>query len=168
VITIQSRVHVSGIGGMSVFDFLINPNDSAYQRWWPGTHLKFHTVRKCAGHVGDVIYMDEYVGKRRVQMTGVVTEAEPGRKITWQMTTGIRLPVWLRLKLQDDTDGVMITHTITAGFEGIGSILDVILRLYFSASFAMAMDEHAKIEFPRLGALLLSGQNSLAAVSRGA
>jgi len=165
MIAIQSRVHVNGIRGMSIFDFLINPDDSAYQQWWPGTHLKFHTVRKRAGHVGDVIYMDEYVGKRRVQMKAVVTEVELGRKITWQMTKGIRLPVWLLLELKDDASGVMITHTIIAGFKGIGSILDFILRLYFSASFVRAMDEHARIEFPKLGTLLLSGQNSPAAVN---
>lgn len=165
MIAIQSRVHVNGIGGMSIFDFLISPDDISYEQWWPGTHLKFHTVRKCAGHVGDVIYMDEYVGKRRVQMNAVVTEVELGRKITWQMTKGIRLPVWLLLELKDDASGVMITHTIIAGFKGIGSILDFILRLYFSASFVRAMDEHARIEFPKLGALLLFGQNSPAVVN---
>lgn len=61
----------------------------------------------------------------------------------------------------------MITHAITAGFKGIGSILDVILRLHFSASFARAMDEHARIEFPRPGDLLLSGQNLSSAVTLG-
>jgi hypothetical protein len=165
MINYQSRVHVDKIGSLPIFDFLIDPNDNAYQQWWPGTHLEFHRVRQRSGHVGDVVYMDEYVGKRRVQMNAVVTEVEPGRKITWQMTKGIRLPVWLCLELQDDVSGVMITHTIIAGFKGIGSILDVILRLYFSASFARAMDEHARTEFPRLGALLLSGQNSSAAVN---
>lgn len=155
MITFQFVVHINGIGGLSVFDFMINPNDSAYQRWWPGTHLRFHAITKRAGHVGDVIYMDEYVGKRRVQMNAVVTEVEPGRRITWQMTKGMRLPVWLHLELKDDTSGVMITHAITAGFKGIGSILDVILHLYFSASFARAMDEHARIEFPRSGGFCL-------------
>jgi hypothetical protein len=46
-------------------------------------------------HVGDVICMDKYVGKRRVQMTAVVIEAVPGKRITWQMKAMIPLPVWL-------------------------------------------------------------------------
>jgi len=154
MITIQSTIHVEQIGGMPIFDFLINPSDSAYQRWWPGTHLEFHNLRQSPRMVDNIIFMDEYVGKRRVRMTGVVTEAEPGKKITWQMKEGIRLPMWLCLELEDDADGVMITHTIKAGFEGIGRILDFILRLYFSNGFAQAMDEHARTEFPKLGEML--------------
>lgn len=153
--TIQSKVHVEGIGGLPIFSFLVDPNDSAYQDWWPGIHLKFHTLRGTPGSVGSLVYMDEYVGKRRVCMTGVVSEAEPGKRITWQFKALIRLPVWLRLELEDDNHGVVITHEIRAGFRGIGSVLDVLLRLYFSETFAKAMDEHAQTEFPRLGELLL-------------
>ncbi|MBL8157311.1 MAG: hypothetical protein JNM70_24275 [Anaerolineae bacterium] len=141
---------------MPIFNFLINPNDSAYQKWWPGTHLAHHNLRQSPRHVGNVVYMDEYVGKRRIRMTGIVTEAEPGKKITWQLQKIIRLPVSLHLELEDDSRGVAITHTIRAGFGGIGRILDVLLRLYFSETFAKAMDEHAHIEFPKLGELLSS------------
>ncbi|OQA93347.1 MAG: hypothetical protein BWY25_03109 [Chloroflexi bacterium ADurb.Bin222] len=44
-----------------------------------------------------------------------------------------------------------MAHTLQAGFKGIGSILDPLLRLYFSDEFARAMDEHARTEFPMLG-----------------
>ncbi len=154
--TIQSKVHVEGIGGLPIFNFLINPSDSAYQSWWPGTHLKFHTRYGTPGSIGSLVYMDEYVGKRRVRMTGVVTGAQPGKKITWQFKALIRLPIWLHLELEDDSRGVTVTHTIRAGIGGIGRVLDGLFRLYLSDDFAKAMDEHAKIEFPRLGALLQS------------
>lgn len=161
MITLQSKLHVEGIGGMPIYDFLIHPNDHAYQRWWPGTHLEFHNLSCTPNNVGNVVYMDEYVGKHRVRMRGIVTEAQLGKKITWQFKWIIRLPVWLSVELEDDREGVVVTHTIKAGFSGIGSILDTIFRLYLSDEFTKAMDDHARIEFPRLGALLLVAQNSL-------
>jgi len=156
MITLQTKVHVDGISGMPIFDFLLNPNDDAYQQWWQGTHFEFHPIKQRPGHIGDVVYMDEYVGKRRLRFSGVVIEALPGRKITWQIKQGVRLPVWLVIELEDDANGVMLTHTIKAGFNGIASVLDFIFRLYFSSQFVAAMDEHARTEFPLLGRLLLS------------
>ncbi len=156
MIIIQSRVHVEQVGGMDIFNFMINPCDRNYQRWWPGMHLEFHTLKHVPGRVGSIVYMDEYVGERRIKMKAVVTEAEPGKLITWQMKKLIRLPVRLYLELEDDQKGVLVTHTIRAGYEGIGSILDVFFRLYLSDRFEKAMDEHAQTEFPKLGELLLS------------
>ena len=158
MITIQSTIHVARIGGMEIFNFFINPSDREYQRWWPGTHLEFHNLRQSPRNIDNVIYMDEYIGKRRVKMTALVIEAKPGKKITWQFKKIIRLPVWMCLELEDDSGGVAITHTMRAGFEGVGHILDFILRVYLSDAFAKAMDEHAKTEFPKLGELLLSAK----------
>lgn len=154
MLTVQSKVHVERISGMSIFNFLIDPGDDEYRKWWPGTHLEFHTLKHCPGNVGDVVYMDEYVGRRRVRMTGIVTEAEPGKKITWRLRMLFRLPVWLSVEFEDDSTGVAITHTITAGFRVPGRLLDGVFRLYFSNTFAQAMDEHVHIEFPRLGEIL--------------
>ena len=95
MITIQSEVRVERIGSMPIFNFLLNPSDSAYQRWWPGTHLQFHTLRKSPGSASSVVYMDEYIGARRLRLTGIVLEADPGRKIIWQFRKVIRLPAWL-------------------------------------------------------------------------
>jgi hypothetical protein len=58
------------------------------------------------------------------------------------------------LELKDDAEGVALIHTIQAGFTGVGKILDPILRLYFTNEFSRAMDEHATIEFPKLGEML--------------
>ncbi len=154
MITIQSKIHMDGISGMEVFNFLINPTDHAYQNWWPGTHLQFHYLRRTPSHVGDIVYMDEWVGKYRLKMSAIVTELEPGRKIVWQMRKGLRLPIWLTLELADQATGVAITHTICAGFQGLATLLDPLCRIYFSSEFAKAMDEHAQIEFPRLRDML--------------
>jgi hypothetical protein len=101
-------------------------------------------------HVGDVVLMDEYVGKRRVRMLGIVVQVGPGQKIVWQLRKGVRLPAWLTLELADRDGGVDLRHTITAGFGGVGQVLDPLLRRYFSAEFATAMDEHARTELPLL------------------
>ncbi|MCL7453621.1 MAG: hypothetical protein M8467_11310 [Anaerolineae bacterium] len=154
MISIQSKVHIDSIKGVELLDFLLNCTDEQYQAWWPGTHLAFHTVERRPDHVGSVIYMDEYVGRRRLRMKGIVTEFVPGKRVVWQFKQIVRLPAWLVLVTEDKEAGVTITHTIQAGFPGMGRILDPVLRLYFTDEFERAMDEHAQAEFPMLAAML--------------
>lgn len=154
MIMLQTQLHLDGIRGSEITDFLLTCNDQTYQMWWPGTHLKFHTLEHHPDNLGNVVYMDEFVGKRRIKMTGVVTEALPGKKITWQFKKVIRLPVWLTVELVEDDTGVILTHTIRAGIEGLGQFLDPVLRLYFTKGFERTMDEHAKKEFPMLRDLI--------------
>lgn len=155
MITIQSRINLNGISGADLFEFFRNPTDRAYQTWWPGTHLEFHVLHRSPNHLGDVVYMDEWVGKYRVKMAAIVVEAEPGKKVVWQMRKGIRLPAWLIIELADHTDGVMLTHTLRIGFKGLGRIVDPFLRIYASKEFEKAMDAHARTEFPMLRDLLM-------------
>ena len=150
MLTLRTKLRVDRITGKQIFDFLANPNDQAYQQWWPGTHLQLHPLKRAEGHVGDVIYMDEYIGERRVRMKAVVVEVVPEHKLVWQLRKLIKLPVRLALDLRDDESGVAITHTIEAGFKGPGRLLDPLIRLYFSRKFAAAMDDHVKTEFPLL------------------
>ena len=138
------------MSGREVTDFLLDCTDDRYQRWWPGTHLELHAVTRGRGHVGDVVLMDEYIGKRRVRMLAAVVEVVPGQKIVWRLRKGVRLPVWLTVELADHDGGVDLRHTITVGFRGVGRVLDPLFRLYFSAEFAAAMDEHARTAFPHL------------------
>lgn len=157
MIIIQSKVQVAQAKGKELCDFLLNPTDRAYQQWWPETHLAFHTLKQVPNAIGNIVYMDEFVGKRRIKMQGIVMEVMPGRRITWQLKKIVRLPIWLSVDFDDNAAGVAITHTIRAGFAGVGKLFDPIFRFYFSAGFANAMDEHVKVEFPKLGAMLQSG-----------
>jgi hypothetical protein len=155
MLTLHTEIRVDGITGTEIFDFLVNPDDESYRAWWPGTHLQLH-IRERGGddHVGDVIYMDEYVGKRRLRMSAIVTEAVPGKKLVWRLKRGIKLPARLYLELADYEGGVAITHAIRTGFRGAGRVLDPVLKLFLSAGFARDMDDHARTEFPRLRDLL--------------
>ena len=151
MLTVESRIHVPGLTGQEVTTFLLDCTDVGYQAWWPGVHLQFHPL--AAGgvdHVGDVVLMDEMIGSRHVRMAGVVVEAEPAKRVVWQLKKGIRLPVRLTLELTDQGGGVAIRHTITAGWRGPSRLLDPLFRLYFSPRFAAAMDQHVRTEFPRL------------------
>ena len=159
MITVQSTIRVADANGADILEFLINCTDQRYQAWWPGTHLVFHTIKRRPGNIGNIVYMDEYVGRRRLKMHGVVREAMPGKKIVWQVKWIVPLPVHLTLEADQDDEGVTLTHTIQAGFEGIGRLLDPLFRLYFSDEFAQAMDEHAQTEFPMLGELLRDRSN---------
>jgi hypothetical protein len=150
MLTIESRFFVARISGREITDFLLDCTDDRYQRWWPGTHLELHALTRGPDHVGDAVLMDEYVGKRRVRMLGIVVQVVPGQKIVWQLRKGVRLPVWLTLELADRDWGVDLRHTITVGFRGVGRVLDPLFRRYFSAEFAAAMDEHARTEFALL------------------
>jgi hypothetical protein len=165
MITLQSVSHVDGVSGSQIFDFLMNADDAAYQRWWPGVHLQFHALRRIPGDVGTVVFMDEFVGRRRVRLYGVVVEAAPGKRITWQLKKGVLLPAWLTLELVDQADRVEIRHTVRAGLEGVGRILNPLVRLYFSRSFAADLDKHVRTEFPKLESLLAGAPRTPAGYS---
>lgn len=150
VIALETNIRVDGITASEIFDFLANPTDLAYQRWWPGVHLRLHVLERGEEHVGDVIYMDEYVGRRRVRMKAVVLDAVPPKTLVWQFEKGVRLPVRLSLELADEGVGVKIRHRIEAGYAGLGRLLDPLWRLPFSRSFARDLDDHVRREFPLL------------------
>jgi len=68
----------------------------------------------------------------------------------------VRLPGRLILGLEDEADGVAISHVVEAGFRGPGRIFDAVLRFWFTPEFADALDEHVRTEFPKLRDLLRS------------
>jgi hypothetical protein len=151
---ITTRIYVAGLQGREVTDFLARCDDAAYRRWWPGTHLRLHAVDGKPARVGSLVFMDEFIGLRRVHMTGAISELAPGRKLVWQAQWLVRLPVALIIELADDAAGVHVTHTIRVGFAGVLGVLDPLFRLWFTPRFAAAMDEHVRSEFPRLRDLL--------------
>jgi hypothetical protein len=154
MIRLYTHVRVPGLNGREVTDFMLNCDDASYQAWWPGVHVQFHTVRRFPGDVGNVVYMDEYVGSFRLKFHAVVVAAVPGSEIAWQFLRGVRLPARLVLRLEDEADGVGISHVVEAGFHGPARVFDVILRLWFTRDFADALDEHVRAEFPKLRDLL--------------
>ena len=157
MLTLESEMTVDGLTGREITDFLLDCGDDTYQAWWPGTHLELHVLEHGPGgsHVGDVVLMNEYVGSRHVRMVGEVIEAVPGEKIVWQLRQGrLRLPVRLTLVLRTGEHAVALRHTITAGWSGRGRVFDRLWRLYFSGSFAGAMDRHVHTEFPLMRDLL--------------
>lgn len=154
MITLQTNVKVEGISGSDVFNFMLHCTDDAYQNWWPGVHLAFHTKRRFPNNIGNLVFFDEYVGKRHLSFEGVVVKNDPGRLIVWQLKKGLRLPAWLVLKFEDRGEGVLITHTLEAGFRKVGKLIDPLLRLYFSKEFENDLQEHAQIEFTRLAEIL--------------
>lgn len=83
MLTVESAVFVEGITGRQITDFLLSPSDDRYRAWWPGTHVQFHVVapgrQGGVAHRGDLVWMDEYIGSRRLRMSAVVIEARPGR-----------------------------------------------------------------------------------------
>jgi hypothetical protein len=64
------------------------------------------------------------------------------------------LPGWLTLAFEDSNDGVEIIHTITIGFNGVGRILDPLLKSYFSEDFEKELNQHAQTEFHKLANIL--------------
>jgi uncharacterized protein YndB with AHSA1/START domain len=154
MIELKTEVAVEGTSGRSVSDFMLNCTDADYQKWWPGTHLAFHTTKRLPGDLGNHVYFDEYIGERRFKLQGVVVEVVPGKRIVWQMKMFFRLPAWLILALDDRKEGVVITHIIKAGFTGIGRLFDPLLKLVLSQDFERDLQEHAHIEFNRLAEML--------------
>ena len=163
MLTLESEMTLDGLTGREVTDFMTDCDDERYQSWWPGTHRQFHVLDHAAGedHVGDLVWMDEYVGSRRLRMAAEVIEATPGRRLVWQLRPWrLRVPVYLTLTLRDLGGGVVLRHTLTAGWTGWRRRLDPLWRLYFTRGFARALDHHARTEFPLLRDLLRSGSRA--------
>lgn len=130
---------------------MLTCTDEQYQHWWPGTHFVFHTLKRTSTNVGNLVCMDEYVGEYRVKFQAVVKRLVPNQEILWQMQKFCVLwPAWLRLQLTDTPAGLHIVHTLSAGFHGVGSVLDGLLRGYLSATFKQPMAAHANAEFTKL------------------
>lgn len=168
MITIKSETAVDGMSAKDVFDYLLNCTDSDYQKWWPGTHLRLHTVRRFPNNVGNVVYMDEYVGKQRLRMHGIVQKAVPGKEIVWQLRKWVKLPAWLSLTLEDANGSVKIVHVVTIGYSGMGSVLDPLLRRFISGDFERDMHDHVNVEFNKLRDILRSpvSQRALAMMEK--
>lgn len=154
MITMKTKVNVKGITGKAISEFMLNCTDEDYQRWWKGVHLAFHTIRRYPNDVGNLVYFDEFVGNHRLRFKAEVVEIIPDKKIVWQMKKGVKLPGWLILVFEDRDGGVEINHTLAIGFNGVGSILDPLLKVYFSDDFEKKQSEHAHIEFHKLASLL--------------
>lgn len=154
MIVMKTKTSVKGISGKDVSEFMLNCTDDDYQKWWAGTHLAFHTIKRFPNNLGNLVYFDEYIGRHRLRLNGVVTGIVPGEKLEWQMKKIISLPAWLTLNFVDNKDGVTITHTMSVGFKGLGRIIDPILSRYFSKSFEKEVEEHVQIEFHKLAEIL--------------
>ena len=154
MLNLKTIVNVKGISGRNISDFMLSCTDKDYQDWWPGTHFAFHTIKRFPNDLGNLVYFDEYVGKRRLKFEGVVITNDPGKEIAWQMKKVIKIPAWLALEFEDNDQGVKITHTMKAGFSGIGKVFDPLLRLYFTADFEKELEEHAHFEFTKLAEIL--------------
>ncbi len=154
MIVLKSEVIVDSLSAAAISKFMLHCTDTDYRRWWPGTHLAFHTVKRFPGDLGNLVHFDEYVGRRRLKFDAVVTALEPARRIVWQMKRLIWLPAWLILEFEPRPGGVRIVHTLKVGLGGAGQIFDPLLRLYLSREFEWELDRHAHVEFPRLKEIL--------------
>ena len=135
------------------YDFMINPCDQRYSEWWPSEHLQFHIVKRGSeNHLGDVVFMDEYLGKdRRLTFYALVITAIPSHKIEWQMKkAGLKLPAVVEFELNDTDDGVKLKHELRIGYSGIGRVLDPFIKLYFNKTFRRSLEEHCNIEWFKL------------------
>jgi len=149
--SLPTRVHVAGLSGREITDFLSMCDGDAFQRWWPGTHFHLRTIRGKPGTIGSCILLDEMVGNRRVKAKCELVSLMPGKELVWQLRWPLfRLPVRLVLRMQDDDTGVQVDQSIEAGFSGFAGFLDLAFRLFFPPSFAAAKDEHVQTEFPKL------------------
>lgn len=154
MIELRTEVKVKDISGRSISDFMLNCTNEEYQRWWPGIHLSFHTIKRFPNDIGNLVCFDEYVGKRRLKFNGVVVKNISGKELIWQMKKLVRLPAWLIIELDDSDNGVIITHTLKVGFAGLGRFIDPFIRLFLTKSFEKDMEEHALVEFTKLGTIL--------------
>mgnify|MGYP001350288213 FL=1 len=68
MIVFKTEVEIKNIFPEQITDFMIDCTDEKYSQWWPGVHLAFHTIKKKPGNIGNLVYFDEFVGKRRLKI----------------------------------------------------------------------------------------------------
>jgi hypothetical protein len=142
----------------SFYNFMINPSDEQYNLWWSEEHIQFHIVKYGdEAHRGDLVYFDEKVGdKHRLSFHAIVAETSRPNVIVWQMIWGgIKLPALVKLRLNDTSDGLELSHELRLGFNGIGKPLDFFIGLYFNKSFRKALETHCNIEWFKLRDMLI-------------
>lgn len=157
MITLRTRLHVEDGCAREILGVLVDPDDATYRSWWPGTHLAFHVVRRGRGpdHLGDVVHLDERVGRRRLRMTAVVEEFVPGDRVTWRMRCwSVPLPVRVRIATHPDSRGLAVCHTLTIGWPGWRRHLDPVWRRALPSTFDRDLDRHVRTEIALLGVLL--------------
>jgi len=99
--------------------------------------------------------MDEYIGKERLRCRASCSKSF-GKALVVQLTMLFRLPFWIHIETADGDGFTTLTHRIEAGIPWRGKDLDPLLRGLFVRTHAAAMDEHARVEFPKLRDMLLS------------
>lgn len=154
MITLKTIVNVKGITSKDIYDFMLNCTDADYQKWWKGTHLICHTVKKYPGDIGNLVYADEFVGKYRFKGYVVITGLVPYSEMVYQIKKFVKLPAWFKMQFEDLDDGINIVHIVEAGFNGIGKIFDPIFRLFLNEDFENHLNAHAHEEFPKLAEML--------------
>ncbi|MCL2376033.1 MAG: hypothetical protein FWC76_01425 [Defluviitaleaceae bacterium] len=152
------EVTVQNATAQQFYDFMIAPTSARYRAWWPGEHLEFYIVKHgTKSHLGDVVFMDEYLGGKGRRLTGyaVVVKAKRPNHIVWQMKkAGLRLPIFVSLRLKDTPGGLIVAHEVRIGYRGLGKALDPLIKLYFNKPYRQALETHCKIEWPKLAQYL--------------
>ncbi|MDL2300281.1 hypothetical protein LJC01_01405 [Clostridiaceae bacterium OttesenSCG-928-D20] len=148
---------LKGAKAEEFFDFMLNPIPEIYKHWLPEEHHEFYIVKRGeSSPVGDLVFYDQHISKaHRLKFHAIVRIAENERKIVYQMRKfGINLPGYLDLEFHNAEGCLLLREEIRIGFNGIGKILDPIIRLFFNKSFFTAMNSHHKREWSCLAELL--------------
>ncbi len=154
MVELKTEILIENVSPEQVTDFMIDCTDEKYSKWWPGVHLAFHTIKKKPGDIGNIVYFDEYVGKRRLKFRAVVKEYERGRIIRWRMINIIPLPANLTIETERENEGTKLVHILAIGFKGLFSFLNPVIKLFIPSQLEKDLNEHAEIEFTALSGLL--------------
>lgn len=154
MVTLKTVVNVKGITSKEIYEYMLSLDDEKYQKWWKGTHLVCHTVKKYPGDIGNVVYADEFVGKYRLKGYMIIKKLVPYSEMVFQIKKTVKLPAWFIMRFEDHKDGTNLTHILEAGGNGIWRIFDPLIRLYLNDEFEKNLNAHAHEEFPMLAGML--------------
>jgi len=138
------------------YDFMIEPTDEAYSNWLP-EHYQYHIVKRGKQTpIGDLVYFDQNISpKHRLKSYAITKVANRPNQIIVQIRMfGINLPAYMELQFTDTANGILLKEELQVGYNGIGKILDPIIRLFINKSFLGALDAHHKKEWARLAEIL--------------
>ena len=113
-------------------------------------HIKFHTLKHSNKVLGNKVYFDEYVGKKRLKFKAIISDYQPNYCIEYQMIKGVKLPIWLRMEFTQQGSEIEVMHAIKVGFSGWFKSVNYLISPFITKKFVMDLENHAEEEFNRL------------------
>jgi hypothetical protein len=145
-----TKIEVLGKKPSQIYDFMLDLNREKYIAWHPTEHIDYRVVKETRDIIGSICFYHEKMDNLRVKYYWEVTELTKNQLIV--MKAKHIISVYLILKLDETTQGTLVTHNLQIGYKnGISNLVDWVVRNFiFTKNKRNSLERHANEEFKNL------------------